>query len=215
MRVELHGAGKRFDKAAMQAIFARTRDAAYEQRLKAAYPIHPEVFDRLYTDWSTLVKFQRTRGVLRLMAAVIHSLWEKGDKNPLIMPANVSIDDPRVQFELTRYLSDNWVPVIGAAKAQGVLPTFLAASSLTVGQIWTTIIGFTLLYGTLAVIEVRLMIAMIRKGQQSGAFAADRDAKPLAHQALASLLGMLVMIRSRPEEEFLTAVRDGFLKSLT
>ena len=72
----------------------------------------PEIFDRLYTDWSTLVKFQRTRGVLRLMAAVIHSLWEKGDRNPLILPANISIDDPRVQFELTRYLSDNWVPVI-------------------------------------------------------------------------------------------------------
>jgi len=88
------------------------RDADYEKRLKAAYPIHPEVFDRLYTDWSTLVKFQRTRGVLRLMAAVIHSLWEKGDRNPLIMPANIAIDDPRVQFELTRYLSDNWVPVI-------------------------------------------------------------------------------------------------------
>ena len=84
----------------------------YEKRLKAAYPIHPEVFDRLYTDWSTLVKFQRTRGVLRLMAAVIHSLWEKGDRNPLILPSNIPIDDPRVQFELTRYLSDNWVPVI-------------------------------------------------------------------------------------------------------
>ena len=80
--------------------------------MKAAYPIHPEVFDRLYNDWSTLVKFQRTRGVLRLMAAVIHSLWEKGDRNPLILPANIPIDDPRVQFELTRYLSDNWVPVI-------------------------------------------------------------------------------------------------------
>ena len=88
------------------------RDGDYEKRIKAAYPIHPEIFDRLYTDWSTLVKFQRTRGVLRLMAAVIHSLWEKGDKNPLILPANISIDDPRVQFELTRYLSDNWVPVI-------------------------------------------------------------------------------------------------------
>src|SRR3972149_567071 len=47
------------------------RDADYEKRIKAAYPIHPEIFDRLYTDWSTLVKFQRTRGVLRLMAAVI------------------------------------------------------------------------------------------------------------------------------------------------
>ena len=88
------------------------RDSDYEKRLKAAYPIHPEVFDRLYTDWSTLVKFQRTRGVLRLMAAVIHSLWEKGDRNPLILPCNIPIDDPRVQFELTRYLSDNWVPVI-------------------------------------------------------------------------------------------------------
>lgn len=88
------------------------READYEQRLKAAYPIHPEVFDRLYSDWSTLVKFQRTRGVLRLMAAVIHNLWERGDRNPLILPAHIAIDDPRVQFELTRYLSDNWVPVI-------------------------------------------------------------------------------------------------------
>jgi len=88
----------------------RTPD--YEKRIQAAFPIHPEIFDRLYTDWSTLVKFQRTRGVLRLMAAVIYSLWEKGDRNPLIMPAHLPIDDPRVQSELTRYLPDHWPPVI-------------------------------------------------------------------------------------------------------
>lgn len=88
------------------------RESDYERRIKDAYPIHPEVFDRLYGDWSTLVKFQRTRGVLRLMAAVIHSLWEKGDRNPLILPCNIPIDDPRVQFELTRYLPEGWVPVI-------------------------------------------------------------------------------------------------------
>jgi predicted AAA+ superfamily ATPase len=88
------------------------RGADYEKRIKAAYPIHPEIFDRLYTDWSTLIKFQRTRGVLRLMAAVIHCLWEKGDKNPLILPSTIPIDDTRVQSELTRYLSDNWVPII-------------------------------------------------------------------------------------------------------
>jgi predicted AAA+ superfamily ATPase len=88
------------------------RDSEYEKRLRAAYPIHPEIFDRLYTDWSTLVKFQRTRGVLRLMAAVIHDLWEKGDRNPVILPSNIPIDQPRVQFELTRYLSDNWVPTL-------------------------------------------------------------------------------------------------------
>ncbi len=87
-------------------------ESDYEKRIKAAYPIHPEIFDRLYTDWSTLLKFQRTRGVLRLMASVIHSLWEKGDRNPLILPSTIPIDDPRVQFELTRYLSDNWAPVI-------------------------------------------------------------------------------------------------------
>jgi predicted AAA+ superfamily ATPase len=88
------------------------RGGDYEKRIQAAYPIHPEIFDRLYTDWSTLLKFQRTRGVLRLMAAVIHSLWEKGDRNPLILPSTVPIDDPRVQSELTRYLSDNWAPII-------------------------------------------------------------------------------------------------------
>jgi predicted AAA+ superfamily ATPase len=88
------------------------RNADYEKRIQAAFPIHPEIFDRLYEDWSTLVKFQRTRGVLRLMAAVINSLWEKGDRNPLILPSTIPIDDARVQFELTRYLSDNWVPII-------------------------------------------------------------------------------------------------------
>ncbi len=84
----------------------------YEKRLKAAYPIHPEIFDRLYSDWSSLIKFQRTRGVLRLMAAVIHSLWEQGDRSSLILPASIPISDRRVQFELTRYLSDQWMPVI-------------------------------------------------------------------------------------------------------
>ena len=91
---------------------AECRDAEYERRLKQAYPIHPELFDRLYEDWSTLLRFQRTRGVLRLMAAVIHSLWQKGDRSPLILPSLVPIDDPRVQSELTSYLPDRWVPII-------------------------------------------------------------------------------------------------------
>jgi predicted AAA+ superfamily ATPase len=88
------------------------READYERRIKMAYPIHPELFDRLYGDWSTLDKFQRTRGLLRLMAAVIHALWERQDGSLLILPAAVPVDDPRVQFELTRYLDDPWQPVI-------------------------------------------------------------------------------------------------------
>ncbi|MDR1489970.1 MAG: DUF499 domain-containing protein [Desulfovibrio sp.] len=88
------------------------REAEYERRIKMAYPVHPELFDRLYNDWSTLDKFQRTRGVLRLMAAVIHSLWERNDGNLLILPSTIPIDDSEVQFELTRYLDDQWTPVI-------------------------------------------------------------------------------------------------------
>jgi len=88
------------------------REGDYERRIKSAYPIHPEVFERLYRDWSTLEKFQRTRGVLRLMAAVIHCLWERQDNSLLIMPSNIPIDDAGVQSELTRYLEDHWVPVI-------------------------------------------------------------------------------------------------------
>ena len=111
------------------------RSADYEKRIKAAYPVHPEIFDRLYTDWSTLVKFQRTRGVLRLMAAVIHSLYEKGDKNPLILPAGLCVDDPRVQFELTRYLSDNWVPIIEKdVDGPGSLPVRLDGEIPSLGK---------------------------------------------------------------------------------
>lgn len=88
------------------------KESSYERRIKQAYPIHPELFDRLYNDWSTLDKFQRTRGVLRLMAAVIHSLWENGDSNLLIMPATMPLDDPVVQREITRYLEDQWIPIM-------------------------------------------------------------------------------------------------------
>jgi hypothetical protein len=111
----------------------------YEKRIQAAYPIHPEIFDRLYTDWSTLVKFQRTRGVLRLMASVIHSLWEKGDRNPLILPSTIPIDDARVQSELTRYLSDNWAPIIEKdVDGPSSLPLKIDAEQPNLGKLHAT-----------------------------------------------------------------------------
>jgi predicted AAA+ superfamily ATPase len=90
------------------------REGSYRRRLESAYPVHPELFDQLFNNWSTLEKFQRTRGVLRLMAAVIHELWDREDSGLLIMPASVPVDAPRVQAELTRYLEDGWTPVIEA-----------------------------------------------------------------------------------------------------
>lgn len=88
------------------------RESGYEKRMQSAYPIHPELFDRLYSDWSTLEKFQRTRGVLRLMASVIHSLWVNGDNGALILPASLPLSDTNVQGEVTRYLPESWSAVI-------------------------------------------------------------------------------------------------------
>jgi predicted AAA+ superfamily ATPase len=88
------------------------KELEYYERLKSCYPIHPEVFDRLYGDWATLEHFQRTRGVLRLMAAVIHDLWMKNDGGLLIMPSSIALDNPNVREELTRHLPEGWNAVI-------------------------------------------------------------------------------------------------------
>jgi hypothetical protein len=88
------------------------REQEYRRRLELSYPIHPELFDRLYKDWSTLDRFQRTRGVLRLMATVISVLWQRGDQNLLILPGTIPMDDQRVSSELTKYLEDGWDPII-------------------------------------------------------------------------------------------------------
>ncbi|MDJ0491339.1 Swt1 family HEPN domain-containing protein [Rhodococcus qingshengii] len=90
------------------------RDSAYEDRIKETYPIHPELFDTLYEEWSSLERFQRTRGVLRLMSTVIHALWTGEDASPLIMPGSIPLATANVNSELTQYLQDSWKTIIDA-----------------------------------------------------------------------------------------------------
>ena len=89
-------------------------DEDYRRKLEKAYPIHPELFDQLYTSWGSLEKFQRTRGVLRLMAQVIHELWMNADPSVMIMPGSVSVSSPRVEPELLHYLDVSWQSIIAA-----------------------------------------------------------------------------------------------------
>lgn len=89
-----------------------TQESRYFERLMHAYPIHPEVFDRLYEDWSSLDNFQRTRGVLKLMAKVIHRLWKDNDKDPLIMPGSFPLHDADTRNEMIYYLPQGWDPVV-------------------------------------------------------------------------------------------------------
>ena len=93
------------------------RDAAkvsdeYEKRIRVSYPLHPELLDRLYEDWSTLERFQRTRGVLKLVSSIVHELWKSEDASPLILPGNVPLDATTVNTDLTQYLEDQWKPII-------------------------------------------------------------------------------------------------------
>jgi predicted AAA+ superfamily ATPase len=87
-------------------------EAEYRRRMELSYPIHPELFDRLFGDWSALDKFQRTRGVLRPMALAISQLWQRGDRSLLIMPSNLPMDSGTLVSELKKYLEEGWDPVI-------------------------------------------------------------------------------------------------------
>jgi hypothetical protein len=89
-----------------------TQEARYFHRLKDAYPIHPEVFDRLYEDWTTIEGFQRTRGVLKLMAKVISRLWAEGNLDPLIMPGSLPLADAGVRSEMTNLFAPGWDTVV-------------------------------------------------------------------------------------------------------
>ena len=102
------------------AMYRRTRreypdhaaERSYQQRLEQCYPIHPEIFDRLYNDWSTIHRFQRTRGVLRLMALWIKRLYGERTPDPLILPANLPLYDSNLSEEFIKLIPGRWEPVV-------------------------------------------------------------------------------------------------------
>ncbi len=115
---------------------AYVREQDYQRRLENTYPIHPELFDDLYRTWSTIPGFQQTRGVLRLMAAVIHSLWDNGDMGLMIMPGLVPLDDPRVRSEFTKFLGTGWNNIIEAEiDGQGSLAAQIDRENANLGAL--------------------------------------------------------------------------------
>lgn len=96
-----------------------TAEQRYLERLKACYPIHPEIFDRLYADWSSIPQFQRTRGVLRMLATAVSRLYLDNDHWPLILPANLPLSDPALGDEFVKLLSEQWRPVLSEADSDG------------------------------------------------------------------------------------------------
>ncbi|MBN1173560.1 MAG: DUF499 domain-containing protein [Micromonosporaceae bacterium] len=110
-------------------------EAGYAERIRRAYPVHPELFDRLYEDWSTLERFQRTRGVLRLMNTIVGQLWRGGDTAPLIMPGSVPLSSDAVLTEITQYLEDAFKVVIDAdVDGPGCTPATVDAANPLFGK---------------------------------------------------------------------------------
>lgn len=111
----------------------------YFKKLQLSYPIHPELFDQLYETWSTIDEFQRTRGILRLMAQVVHDLWNGNDPSVLIMPGTVSLSSSKVEPELTKYLEPAWPAIIaGDVDGSDSTPYQIDAKQPNLGRVSAT-----------------------------------------------------------------------------
>ena len=79
--------------------------ADYSDEIAKDYPFHPELLTALNRKTSTIPNFQKTRGVLRLLAQAIRTLWQKRPKDCyLIAPFHVDLGDDQTANDLTSRL---------------------------------------------------------------------------------------------------------------
>ena len=90
------------------------REPAYRDRMVKTYPFHPELIDLLLERWITFPDFQRTRGVLRLLAQIVSDLYQKDHAAPLIQPAHIPLDNSSIRGELLRHIGNEYEGVIAA-----------------------------------------------------------------------------------------------------
>ena len=116
------------------------REAAYEEQMRRAYPLHPEVLRRFSGDWSVLEKFQRTRGILKIMANVVYALWSGESNAPLITPALLPFRDTKVRTALLEPLDRAFGPILQSevdgdqaltARIEAQRPRFLKVQAAT------------------------------------------------------------------------------------
>ena len=83
---------------------------SYVEQFRATYPFTPDVIDVLYKRWGSYPDFQRTRGVLRLLSSVVHSLL-KSDR-PYITLSDIDLDVDEIRTELTQHTGQNIESVV-------------------------------------------------------------------------------------------------------
>jgi hypothetical protein len=78
----------------------------YRDLMVRAYPFHPALVEILRDRWGSISGFQRTRGVLRLLALIIGDLYQQKHIAPLIQPAHVNLDNGEIRAELLEYVDN-------------------------------------------------------------------------------------------------------------
>jgi Protein of unknown function (DUF499) len=91
-----------------------TREPAYRDKMRKAYPFHPELIDILFERWSTFPTFQRTRGVLRLLAEIVADLYKREHPAPLIQPAHLNLGESTIRREFLKHIGNEFEGVIGS-----------------------------------------------------------------------------------------------------
>jgi len=91
-----------------------TREIGYRDKMEKAYPFHPSVIDLLYEKWSTFATFQRTRGVLRLLANVVEDLYKRELALDMILPSDINLDRPSIRQEFIKHIGQEYEGVIGS-----------------------------------------------------------------------------------------------------
>lgn len=115
---------------------SEVREAPYREEMRRAYPIHPEVLKRFSEDWSTLEKFQRTRGILKIMANVIYALWRGQSTAPLITLALLPLSEEKVRTAITEPLDRSYGPILQAeVDGELALPAKMEASRKRFGDV--------------------------------------------------------------------------------
>jgi len=90
------------------------REIRYKEKIKKAYPFHPETIDVLFERWGTIPTFQRTRGVLRLLAEIVHDNFTRQDPSPLIQPANINLSNSRIRRMFIEHIGDVFESVLAS-----------------------------------------------------------------------------------------------------
>lgn len=91
----------------------------YREKLAKSYPFHPELIDMFRLRWASNSAFQRTRGVLRLLASIVSDLWKRKDsllgQNYLIHTSDVVLHHlDALSSEVSRLNGSTWDSVLSA-----------------------------------------------------------------------------------------------------